>query len=460
MTEKERAKAAEEHYARMRKQLDERLNADKRLTAIADKIKAKTADFRDTAEYSELVSNHISAVIQENIGNISFPLGKQYVCEALLKDHYTAINDVIGNVQISIDERNGIHIAPQKAPYPAERVTQVAHALEDTTVVFDTIKRRAGAPVANVAKSFHDDYMKENAKFRSDAGLKCFINRTTDGKCCEWCSALAGRYVYGEHPEDIFRRHDNCGCSTIFENGRQRQDVWSKKSWEAPAVTQRETTPTRLLTEQAREIQGRNLRFRGIESESSKLKTDNPNSIVNLKNINSSSYRRLFEQIDDNPHTSRTIFQNAKNILTHRNGTEYEDLVFINSLTGEIRSRTDFNVPKNVMPSKSMMKMLNDCESNTIIAIHNHPNSAVPSISDINAARDRKYKYGIIACHNGNLYKYTVLKEYDESFVDLALDSINSVLYNKEKLGDKFKEQLEHGLKLLRGYGVDMEVLQ
>lgn len=32
---------------------------------------------------------------------------------------------------------------------------------------------------------------------------------------------------------DIFRRHDNCTCTVTYECGRQRQDVWSKKTWEA-----------------------------------------------------------------------------------------------------------------------------------------------------------------------------------------------------------------------------------
>ena len=106
--------------------------------------------------------------------------------------------------------------------------------------------------------------MKENAKFRSDAGLKCFINRTTDGNCCKWCSSIAGRYVYGEEPQDVFRRHDNCGCSTIYENGRQRQDVWSKKSWEGPSLTRRDSAPAMLSTEQARQLQVRNLSYRGL----------------------------------------------------------------------------------------------------------------------------------------------------------------------------------------------------
>lgn len=32
----------------------------------------------------------------------------------------------------------------------------------------------------------------------------------------------------------MFKRHDNCTCIVTFEQGSFRQDVWSKRSWEAP----------------------------------------------------------------------------------------------------------------------------------------------------------------------------------------------------------------------------------
>ena len=103
--------------------------------------------------------------------------------------------------------------------------------------------------------SFHDDFVKEQADFRSRAGLKCWITRTTDGNCCPWCTKYAGRYEYGEEPQDIYRRHDNCGCSVTFENGRQRQDVWSKRTWEAPAADAGAKEPARLTPGQAEALQ-------------------------------------------------------------------------------------------------------------------------------------------------------------------------------------------------------------
>ena len=73
-------------------------------------------------------------------------------------------------------------------------------------------------------------------KYRSEAGLECFIIRSDHGGCCKWCAALAGKYRYPEEvPKDVYRRHDNCTCTVTYTNGRKAQDVWSKTSRELPA---------------------------------------------------------------------------------------------------------------------------------------------------------------------------------------------------------------------------------
>ena len=55
-----------------------------------------------------------------------------------------------------------------------------------------------------------------------------------DNEPCKWCTNLAGRYEYGQEPDDVYRRHDNCGCTVTYENGRERQNVWTKKKWTVP----------------------------------------------------------------------------------------------------------------------------------------------------------------------------------------------------------------------------------
>ena len=247
--------AAEDNYKRLRAELDGKLKADSRLKAIAAKISAGTADFKDTSEYTRIVARYMGEVISSNIGSITNPLGKEMVCKALLRDEYESINGVLGEVQTSIDDKLGIHIKPVKPAFPTERVDKAAHSLEDPTVPESTIRRRARSTSENITNSFHDDYIKENAKFRSKAGLKCYITRETDGKCCPWCTGIAGRYQYGTEPHDIYRRHDNCGCTVTYENGRQRQDVWSKRTWEAPEPNAGAEPPKVFSKEEAKELE-------------------------------------------------------------------------------------------------------------------------------------------------------------------------------------------------------------
>lgn len=215
----------------LRSELYQAMERDPELRAALKHIEAGKGTFQDTAQYSERTSELLGKILSRHVDEL--PEGmREAVCKSLLRERYEEVNGICAEVQEQLDAQIGIRLQPQRAPYPAERVQQVAHALEDPTVALSVIQRRARAPVANVSKSFHDDYMKKNADVRSRLGFKCYLNRIAAPGCCKWCTDIAGRYVYGDHPDNIFQRHDNCSCTTTFENGRERQDVWSKRKWQ------------------------------------------------------------------------------------------------------------------------------------------------------------------------------------------------------------------------------------
>ncbi len=228
-----------------------RVAKDKKLAEIRRKIAAGKATFKDTAAYSERISNLLGETLSGHIEQI--PASERAkICEWLLRNQYADTNETLAAVQRALDEADGIRLAPQKPPFPAKRVNKVSGALEDVTASMDVIRRRANGPVANVSKSFHDDYIKRNAEFRSKAGLPCYIVREAASGCCKWCTEIAGRYeCNGDLPEDVYRRHDNCSCTTTYENGRMRQDVWSKRQWEAPEPDAGAEPPT-VFTEENR----------------------------------------------------------------------------------------------------------------------------------------------------------------------------------------------------------------
>ncbi len=84
----------------------------------------------------------------------------------------------------------------------------------------------------NISQNYVDEYVEENAKFRSESGLKEKIVRSTNGKCCEWCTKIAGVYNYPA-PKDVYRRHDNCDCTVTYISEKGSQDVYSKRQLKA-----------------------------------------------------------------------------------------------------------------------------------------------------------------------------------------------------------------------------------
>lgn len=301
-------------FEKIKKKVTTMISENKKLQVIMKRISKGIATFFDTSEYSNITSNILGSVFSEYVPELSSEGIKEDICTKLLRGQYADINEILAQVQTALDEETGIKIAPQKAEFPLERVQKAAHSLEDKTVTAETIARRAEACTVNISRSFHDDYMEENAKFRTDAGLKCYINRETDGNCCEWCKALAGRYEYDifSMPEDIFRRHDNCGCTVTFENGRSRQNVWSKKTWEVHDAPENSAAPVVISPEKVKMLQEKNLpksltngRNGGIiESELGKFKR----AIMNDSQMSDDYYDALKNRFSHGSDNAKAVF--------------------------------------------------------------------------------------------------------------------------------------------------------
>lgn len=170
--------------------------------------------------------------------------------------------------------------------------------------------------------------------------------------------------------------------------------------------------------------------------------------------INTAKYRNLFNNLDESVEIQRTIFGQSKNILTHRSGTKFEDLTFIDSATGQWLTRDDYDVENAVLPSRRMRSMVSNSDPYTIIALHNHPGSTVPSIADIESAYRHKYKYGVVVCHNGTVMKYKVLGQYNDVIVDILLDKANKNVYNGAE------EELRETIEQLAAENVRLEVFR
>lgn len=234
------ADIGQELYEKIKAEFEGRVSANGYIKAVTKRIAEGTATMNDVSLYAKALGSEVRLAIAYNISPEVLPEGQMFyniaqkILDPLLHDNHSMVNNIAAEVQKKLDERKGIRIKPQKAEFPEDRLGSVLSAASEQGLDEATMKRRMSAPAETMTQSFADDYMKENAKFRTRAGFKEYIVRKDDGKCCEWCSKLAGRYLYPEStPHDVFRRHDNCGCSVTYEDGEMRQDAWSKRTWQA-----------------------------------------------------------------------------------------------------------------------------------------------------------------------------------------------------------------------------------
>lgn len=203
------------------------------LQAIAGRIEKGTASMADIHRYSEEVGKALAksygSVLKAGVlpnDTMYYNIASRLLDDGLRRNH-ALVGEVAKQIQSIIDAADGLGIGAVMPEYPAERVEDLAGKAADLKI--DEAIKWFLEPVINNSEAFSDDYMRANAKARSEMGLKTTITRTVRLTACEWCSAMAGTYEYGREPPDIYRRHESCRCVVTYHSGKMTQNVWSKK---------------------------------------------------------------------------------------------------------------------------------------------------------------------------------------------------------------------------------------
>lgn len=171
----------------------------------------------------------------------------------------------------------------------------------------------------------------------------------------------------------------------------------------------------------------------------------NKQALINRTLIESGEYRKKFDRISDNQELNRLIYQLAKRMLNHRNGSLFEDMYWIDSDTISIVAKevTD-SKEANIIYSRKTRKIIKRYDN--LITIHTHPHSYPPSINDFNSNFENKYGMGIICCHDGKLFLYNAKQKingfvYETSIAQYrkrGYDEYNSQMLALEEMKMQF----------------------
>ena len=234
---------------------------DRKLATVSKRIRDGTATQIDGHTYAERLGKNASKALQDVLIEENLPDGKLYYNIATrtviptLENNQALINEAATEIQKTIDVKNKIHLNPVKPVFPAERINGLIDKMTADDITLEEALVWIREPIVNNSEAFFDDFIRENAQFRNEAGMKSTITRVAEYKACDWCKNLEGTYEYGKHPSEIFARHEFCRCEVTFTSNRTSQNVWSKKSWKSSEeeLARRVGTKPQSMTVQERQ---------------------------------------------------------------------------------------------------------------------------------------------------------------------------------------------------------------
>ena len=218
------------------KDFKKNLAGNSKIAELEQKIKDGTATYIEANEYAIALGHILAAAYKNNISTDKLPDGKMYyniakrIIEPTMQNNYNIISKAAVQIQESLNDSAGIGIKAIQPPINSDRIDGIINRVSDSEN-FNDIAWILDEPVVNFSQSIVDDAIKVNSEFQANAGLEAKIIRRDSGRCCEWCSRLAGTYTYPDVPKDVYRRHQRCRCTVDYipKKGQKKQNVWTKK---------------------------------------------------------------------------------------------------------------------------------------------------------------------------------------------------------------------------------------
>ena len=211
--------------------------ASGKISGLLQKVKAKTVTYAEAQEYALEVSRLIGQAWEKHVTPDTLPDGRMYyniasrLIPAALDENHALVAGYAAEVQKELNDRAGIGLKAQKAELDGDRVKGLVD-LASNAERYDEVSGKLLSSFENFSQHIVDETIRKNADFHHRSGLSPKIVRRSNGKCCAWCRALAGTHDYPTFDRDVYRRHDNCRCTVLYDpadGSKKFQNVHSRR---------------------------------------------------------------------------------------------------------------------------------------------------------------------------------------------------------------------------------------
>ena len=228
-------------------------DANRRIAEIQKKIKEGSGSYADALSLASRSGRAAgkaigNALIENAIDGAADPDLTAQLVPTVLRENYKTVTSATEQVQTSLNEKAGIHLKAQVPEFNQDRSDGLVKEIlgkADIQAFAPTLTQQ----VENASMGIVDDSVRQNADFHYRSGLSPKIVRTSEWKCCEWCSRLAGTYDY-PCKNEVYRRHDNCRCVVEYDPGTGKIQNAHTKRWDNAKDRERRITDNDALIEQ------------------------------------------------------------------------------------------------------------------------------------------------------------------------------------------------------------------
>lgn len=202
------------------------MESSRKAQRIAEKISQGKGTYEDALDYAQESGRVMNRSLRSHLPEVLtdgrlFRADADQVVRKPMETSGRQVAEVAAEIQQRLNEEAGIGIRAIEPEINEDQITGIITDICNADS-YDAGKDRLFTQIENFLEGTVDDCVQENADFHYQAGLSPRIVRQAVGKCCEWCSKLAGTYDYEDVKDkgnDVFRRHKNCHCIVNYDPG-------------------------------------------------------------------------------------------------------------------------------------------------------------------------------------------------------------------------------------------------
>ena len=226
-------------YKDIKETYQDEIATNPKIKMILKKIDYGKATYEDLYDYANELGHCLEKAFAKNVSKDVLPNGTMYyniaqrLVSPMIATNYNNIAKKCETVQNSLNKKANIGLKGIKPPYREEKTRGIINYV--SSAEYKNIEKSFLDSLSTNTRSVVDSSVKENVEYHYQSGLSPKIIRRTVGKCCEWCSNLAGVYNYADVKKtgnNVYRRHANCRCQVIYDpsdGSKKIQDAWTKQ---------------------------------------------------------------------------------------------------------------------------------------------------------------------------------------------------------------------------------------